>query len=239
MPGELTTVPFVLMYHSVGRTDADPYRIAVSPSRFEAQLDWVARHGRRGCSMRELLDALDGGSTTGLVGLTFDDGYADFTTRACPALRRHGFTATVFVVAGRLGGHNDWDRQGPRRPLMTADQVRHAAGQGIEIGSHGLCHRRLSTAGADVLTEELERSREILEALVNRRVRGFCYPYGELSDTCATAAEASGYDYAVATWGMARRDRHALPRTYVGERDRASRLLAKQIRHRLTWGGSR
>jgi hypothetical protein len=50
--------------------------------------------------------------------------------------------------------------------------------------------------------------------------------------------DTAGYDYAVATWHSAQRDRRAMPRTYVGERDRASRLLAKRVRHRFTWGKS-
>ncbi len=39
----------------------------------------------------------------GLVGLTFDDGYADFLHEALPVLRGHGCTATVFVLPGRPG----------------------------------------------------------------------------------------------------------------------------------------
>ncbi len=39
----------------------------------------------------------------GLVGLTFDDGYADFLHEALPVLRSHGCTATVFVLPGRPG----------------------------------------------------------------------------------------------------------------------------------------
>ncbi len=237
--GEPSGVPFVLMYHSVNDTDDDPYRITVSPARFAEQMRWLERHGLRGTSMRELLDAADRGRTTGLVGLTFDDGYADFTTHVVPVLARHGFTATVFVVAGRLGGHNDWEERGPVKSLMTVDQVREVARTGIEIGSHGLRHRRLTHADADLLGAEIEDSRETLESLTGVPVRGFCYPYGELSDAAVRAARAAGYDYAVATRASARRDRHALPRTYIGERDGAARMYAKLIRHRLAWRAGR
>jgi peptidoglycan/xylan/chitin deacetylase (PgdA/CDA1 family) len=37
------------------------------------------------------------------VGLTFDDGYADFVVHAMPILRHFGFTATVFPV--EIGSH--------------------------------------------------------------------------------------------------------------------------------------
>ncbi len=235
MHSELRWVPFVLMYHSVARRDADPNMITISPARFARQMRWLQRRRLRGTSMRQLLDAADCGSTAGLVGLTFDDGYADFTTHVAPVLAEHGFTATAFVVAGKLGGHNDWD-EGPRKALMTADEVREAARLGVEIGSHGLGHRALADARADVVGLEVEHSRVILEDLLGEPVRGFCYPYGALSDSAAAAARTAGYDYAVATWQHARRDRYAMPRTYVGERDGTPRLYAKQLRHRLTWG---
>ncbi|HEX2773058.1 MAG TPA: lipid II flippase MurJ [Micromonosporaceae bacterium] len=228
--------PVVLMYHSID-TGNDPYRITVSPARFEQQMEWLKRRGLRGTSMRELLDAADRGCAGRLVGLTFDDGYADFTTHALPVLARHGFTATVFVVAGKLGESNDWDEMGPTKPLMTADQVRAAARLGIEIGSHGVEHVRLSEADDDVLRYEIVGSRATLEAIAGAPVRGFCYPYGDVPDG-VNAVRHAGYDYAVATRTTARRDRYALPRIYVGEGDGAARLLAKLIRHRLIWGSA-
>jgi peptidoglycan/xylan/chitin deacetylase (PgdA/CDA1 family) len=233
-------LPLILMYHSVCDHSTDPYRVTVSPHRFAEHMRWLRLSGMQAVSVRELLDAPE--RTAGgrrLVGLTFDDGYADFSTVALPILRRFGFTATVFVVADRLGGHNDWDPAGPTKALMTADQVRAAAGMGIEIGSHGMSHTSLAAADPVLLKSEVESSRDVLESLLGTSVGGFCYPYGELSDATVSAVRDAGYDYGVATWHRARKDRHALPRTYVGERDRSARLRAKQLRHRLVWGGRR
>jgi len=233
MSGDRPAMPFVLMYHSVaGRTD-DPHLVTVSPPRFDEQMRWLARRGLRGVSMRDLLA---GGPASGMVGLTFDDGYADFAAGVVPVLQRYGFNATVFVVAGRLGGHNDWEYHGPVKPLMTASQVREVAGAGMEVGSHGLNHLSLSRATVGVLADETRRSREILESLTGAPVTGFSYPYGHVSCSATDAVEGAGYDYAVATWASARRDRRALPRTYVGDQDGSSRLLVKWIRHRFTWG---
>jgi peptidoglycan/xylan/chitin deacetylase (PgdA/CDA1 family) len=236
MPDELTVLPLTLMYHSVCGSAADPYQITVSPDRFAEHMRWLHRSRLRGVSMRELLNAAQQGSASRLIGLTFDDGYADFSTEVLPVLRRYGFTATVFVVAGNLGGHNDWDA-GPAKPLMTADQVRDVARMGAEIGSHGMNHCSLANANPALLASEVTRSRDVLQTLLETTVDGFCYPYGELSDAAVMATREAGYDYAVATFQTARRDRHALPRTYVGQRDGGARLLAKRIRHRLAWGG--
>src|SRR6185437_10071533 len=152
--------PPVLMYHSVEPYDQDPYLVTVRPERFEQQLRWLHRRGLRGTSMRELLAARRAGADRGLVGLTFDDGYVDFREHALPALARYGFTATVFVIADLLGGVNSWDPAGPRKALMSADQVREVARCGIEIGSHGRRHVSLTSTGE--LIAEVTGSRDIL-----------------------------------------------------------------------------
>jgi peptidoglycan/xylan/chitin deacetylase (PgdA/CDA1 family) len=193
---------------------------------------WLARRGLRGTSVRDLLAARAAGRGKGLVGLTFDDGYADFAQHALPVLQRFGFGATVFVIAGRLGRDNGWDPEGPRKPLMDARQVRDLAQAGIEIGSHGLRHVRLPAA-RDVLAEEVGGSRHILQEITGEPVGGFCYPYGDIDATAVGRVRELGY--ACAIWASAYTGRHALPRTYIGEADTAPRLWAKRARHQLTW----
>ncbi len=227
-------MPIVAMYHSVEPCRSDPYRVTVSPQRFEQQMRWLARRGLRGAAVREVLAARAAGAGQGLVGLTFDDGYTDFARYALPVLHRLGFTATVFVIAGRLGGHNSWDPDGPRKPLMDAGLVREVADAGIEIGSHGLRHVRLPEAPA-ALGAEVGVSRDILQAVTGQPVPGFCYPYGAVDDAAVQQVRAAGYDYACAIWPSPHTGRHALPRSYVGEADGPSRLWAKAVRHRLTW----
>jgi peptidoglycan/xylan/chitin deacetylase (PgdA/CDA1 family) len=221
--------PMVLMYHSVEPYTSDPFQVTVSPARFEAQMRWLRRRGLRGVSMRELL----ADPRKGLVGLTFDDGYTDFATHVMPVLTRYGFTATVFVVAGALGGHNSWDQPGPRKTLMTAGEVRAAAAAGMEIGSHNLTHRRMPQADDRTVATEAARSREVLSDLVGGEVTGFCYPYGAVGAREVDAVRAAGYDYACAVYRSPLAGRFAVPRTYVGDRDGAARLSAKRVRHAL------
>ncbi len=105
-------MPLVLMYHSVEPYQADPYLVTVSPPRFGQQMRWLARRGLRGVSMRDLLAARAAGAGKGLVGLTFDDGYADFARHALPVLRRYGFGATMFVIAGGSAARTRGTRKG-------------------------------------------------------------------------------------------------------------------------------
>ena len=212
----------VLMYHSVTPYTEDPYHVTVSPNRFEQQMGWLDRRGLRGVSIAELLAARRHGCDAGLVGLTFDDGYADFLRYALPALLRHGFTATAFVIAGRLGGVNAWDVLGPRKPLMTARQVREAAAARVEIGSHGLRHVTLNDASNRVLIREQRVSREILQDITGTQVGGFCYPYGHLNRRVLDGVQGSGYEYGCAIWASELTSQYAMPRVYIGEIGRAS-----------------
>ncbi|MDH6578476.1 polysaccharide deacetylase family protein [Kitasatospora sp. MAP5-34] len=225
--------PWILMYHSVADEEDDPYLLTVSPERFAAQMDWLHRTGRRGVSIRELLRARADGRAHRMVGLTFDDGYADFARHAVPVLHRHGFTATAYVVPDLLGSDNGWDVKGPRKQLLTVDQVPELADAGWEIGSHGLGHQALPGLPADVLATQTRESRRALEELVGGPVTGFCYPYGAVDLPAALAVRDAGYEYACAIGHSELTGRFALPRCYVGDRDGAWRLRAKRGRHRM------
>ena len=228
-------MPAVLMYHSVSPYTHDPYLVTVSPARFRQQMAWLRARGLRGVGVAELLAARTGAGAAGLVGLTFDDGYADFMLYALPVLARYGFAATVFPLAARLGGVNTWDPAGPRKPLMTARQVRQAADAGMEIGSHGLRHVSLPSASGAALTAELENSRAVLQAASGQPVAGFCYPYGDANPRVVAAVRTAGYSYGCAIWRGEHTSQHALPRIYIGEPDSTWRLWAKAVKHRLTW----
>ncbi|MEV1295989.1 polysaccharide deacetylase family protein [Pseudonocardia sp. NPDC049635] len=229
----MTNWPQIWMYHSVSEYDSDPYQVTVTPGRFDAQMRWLRGRGMRGVGVTELLRAHDTGTARGLVGLTFDDGYADFLHEAVPVLQRHGCTATVYALSGRLGGTNEWDRPGPRKRLMTPDELRACATAGMEIGSHGVAHVSLPGVSQAELRVELERSRDELSDVAGVRVRGFAYPYGHAGTREIHASRTTGYDHAVAIHPGGAANRHALPRLFVGERDRAARLRAKALRQRL------
>jgi len=236
-PWRWRDVPLILMYHTVDEPADDPHRLAVSPRRFAAQVRTLRRLGLRGVGVGELLAA---GADRGLVGITFDDGYAGVRRHALPILRRFGATATVFAVADRIGGRNDWDGGG--WPLLSAPDLAVLADAGWEIGAHGANHVPLAGLPAEVLADEVAGARDRLSAALGVPVDGFCYPYGSMDDAARSAVRAAGYDYACAvdTPGEAL-GAAAVPRIYVGERDRALRLTAKRVlyRARLARGARR
>ena len=220
--------PLVLMYHSIGAVEEDPNRICVSPDRFAQQLDWLYRRGLRGVTVRELWQATERTAASRLVGLTFDDGYQDFLTAALPILERYGFTATVFVVAGLLGGENRWDG-GPRRPLLGKNELREVMARGIEIGCHGMSHTKLAGLDRTTLLREVQDSRELLSGLLGEAVEGFCYPYGSLDEPAIQAVRETGYSYGCGVKvPLTEVSPFSLPRMHVGQRDGYLRLTVKR-----------
>ena len=225
----LSSIPMILMYHGVGDVAEDPYQLYVTPSRFAEQMTWLKQRGLRGVGIGTLVDAMQAGRAHGLVGLSFDDGYVSVLESALPELVRHGFTATMFIISGRLGGTNEWD-EGPVFQLMSADQVREVAAAGMEIGSHSATHVRMSRLNGDRLEAEISGSRASLGELMGAPIRGFAYPWGSNDAAARRAVRDAGYDYACAVetpvpeLGLV-----ALPRIVFTERDGAGRMATKQF----------
>jgi peptidoglycan/xylan/chitin deacetylase (PgdA/CDA1 family) len=223
----LSQVPLILMYHRVAEVAENS--LCVTPGRFAEQMGWLKRHGLRGVGVGTLVDAMRAGRHRGLVGITFDDGFASLVQAALPALLSHGFTATMFIVSGLLGGTNEWD-EGPVWRLVSADQVRELAAAGMEIGSHGVTHLHLAGADADQLKAEVSDSRASLSDLIGTAIRGFAYPYGSMDSAARHAVRDAGYDYAcAANTPMTELGLVTLPRMFIAECDGDIRMAAKRL----------
>jgi len=193
----------ILMYHQIGRFDAAPRRHRAGycrVERFRRQMRWLAALGYRVISLDDALRGLFGGQRIPprSVVLTFDDGYRNFSEYAFPVLEHHGFPATVFLVADRIGQHADWLRDGQvQAPLMDADTIRELHARGVTFGSHTLDHPRLTRLSPEAQWRELSESRERLESLLQAPVRHFCYPYGDYDAATRDLARRAGYESAL------------------------------------------
>jgi peptidoglycan/xylan/chitin deacetylase (PgdA/CDA1 family)/glycosyltransferase involved in cell wall biosynthesis len=227
----------VLAYHAIQDVSDDTPLgdWSVSPARFAAQLDTLLERGWTFVDLDAVLRALDGDgelpARSALV--TFDDVYAHLREAALPVLAERGISATLFAVAGHVGGENDWDRaKGARRlELMGADGLRELAAAGHEIGSHGMTHRPLTSVPRDELNDELGGSADTLEALGLARPRAFAYPHGAWDATVAAGARDAAYAvaFAIDPGVVTRtRDRWSLPRVEVMASD-SPRALALKV----------
>jgi peptidoglycan/xylan/chitin deacetylase (PgdA/CDA1 family) len=229
---ETPDVP-ILMYHRVaadGPAGLRPYRI--EPDVLDRQLSYLHRFGYRTATVDEIWHAkVSGLPVPGrVVALTFDDGYQDFAEVAWPLLRRYGFTATVYLVTGHVGGRAEWDSQfGEPAPLMDWQTVRALAREGICFGAHSSTHPRLTTVNREQLAQELTAPREAFIEHLGKPPLGFCYPFSDHSADVRSAVEQSGYDHAVAgeVPRDAPRNRFLLPRTEILGGDSFDAFLAK------------
>jgi peptidoglycan/xylan/chitin deacetylase (PgdA/CDA1 family) len=181
----------ILTYHAV---EDGPAPLFVSPGLFREHVRLIAASGAKVLSLDAVADGLESGALPGRwVAITFDDGYRSVAQHAAPALAADSLPATVFALAGRLGGDNAWPGQPapvPVRPLASAAELAELAETGWSIGSHGLTHARLDGPGTE---REIAGSRARLEAEVGTEVGWFALPYG--ADPGHEAAELIASTY--------------------------------------------
>ncbi len=103
--------------------------------------------------------------------------------------------------------------------MMTDDQVRSLAQNGVGIGAHTVNHPILSSISAAAAREEIQQSRQYLENLVQSPVDVFAYPNGrpdlDYGIEHRDLVSELGFKVAVSThWGVstAHSDRYQLPR---------------------------
>jgi peptidoglycan/xylan/chitin deacetylase (PgdA/CDA1 family) len=192
--GPATYVPIVY-YHYIRinpvATDRVGFSLSTPPAMFRAQMQYLANHGFQVISLHQAVLAIKNHS--GLpphpVVLTFDDGYADFFTTAVPILQGHGFTATDFVISGRMG----WGG------YMTPSQVVAADAMGFSIGAHTVDHVALAAQSPTRAAWEIRQSKLTLEGLLGHPVLDFAYPYGSFNAYDEAQAKSDGFETAAST----------------------------------------
>ena len=190
----MTYVP-ILYYHYIrinpNARDRLGFSLSTPPAMFSAQMQYLADHGFHVISLHQAVVAVK--NHTGLpsrpIVLTFDDGYTDFFSAAIPILQSHGFTATSFVISGRMG----W------AGFMTPSQVVAADGMGFTIGAHTVDHVALAAQTPARATWEMKQSKLALEQLLGHPVVDFAYPYGSFNQYDMAQAKSLGFETAVST----------------------------------------
>ena len=224
----------ILMYHSIANMPkGTPMRsLHVPPRRFAWQMKLLKWLGYKGVNMSELLPYLKGEKTGKVVGITFDDGYRNNLTQALPVLKKHGFSATCYLVSENIGGNNYWDLDKgiPENPIMNHNEIKSWIASGMEIGSHAQHHIRLSQYNSDIITQEVSLSKDELTSTFNCTINHFCYPYGDYNDQVVDAVKSAGYQSAT-TVNRARATSEdnpwMLPRVFITHRTFTHLFLMK------------
>jgi peptidoglycan/xylan/chitin deacetylase (PgdA/CDA1 family) len=211
----LSSVP-VLMYHSISG-GAGP--TCIDPETFRRQMGLLGEAGYQIIPLGDLVPWIEEGRELphGSAVLTFDDGFLDFATAAFPELERRGYTATVFLPVGHVGGTDRWERTRPgarARRLLDWSAVAELAQAGIDFGGHGVTHRDLTQLEGDELEDEITRPKATIEERLARPVTSFAAPFGRTAPA-ADAIVRRHYRAAVSTElapAGRRSDLYAIPR---------------------------
>ena len=184
----------VLCYHRVG---TEVSKMSVSPSRFEAQLDWLLANGYRVIRLSELAEFLAGKRAVPrrAVVLTFDDGYQNVYRNAFPLLKKKGVAATVFIYTDFVGAGDglSWAQMNEMQRSGLVDIQSHTK-------SHANLAQRLAGETDAAYRQRLDRElktpmtlaeREMAET--NHRFRYLAYPYGDANDFVLDAMRRNDY----------------------------------------------
>lgn len=213
----------ILYYHRIADTNDE---LSVTPRRFVAQMEELARSGLRGV---DAVEAALGGE--GIVGLNFDDGYRDVAEYALPVLERLGFRATVFIATGVTDGRARFEWYEHQPALLGWDEIAALDRSGtLTFEPHTITHRSLLALDDDDAEREIGGSKAELEERLGRQTQVFCYPAGLFGPRDRALAASAGFRFAVTCEpgaNTSETDPLTLHRIQVDRRDRLPAFRAK------------
>ena len=183
----------VLCYH---RVSPDGGLFSTTPEVFAAHLAWLAGRGYTTLTAREVGAVASGRAAAPAgpaVALTFDDGYADLDTAVAPALRRHGFRATSFLITDRCPAEPS-----PGDEHLSWSAARRLAAEGVlEFGTHTHSHGRweLQADRAGEVADDIATSVKALAEGLGRppeELAELAWPWGRTCDAWDDAARQLG-----------------------------------------------
>ena len=206
----------ILMYHSIGY---NAVFFTVTPENFKWQMDYLKANGYQTAFLSELVGWLRTGAVlpAKTTVLTFDDGYQDIYTNAFPILKEHGFKATIFLATDFIGGAMN-NRSNVPLKMLSWQQIEEMYQSGlIDFQPHSSGHYDLDRVTLAEAEGQILKSRQLIEAGLNKKCTLFAYPRGKYSLELIRVLKKNGFEAAVTV-----REGVVLERTDVLELSRNS-----------------
>lgn len=227
----------ILVYHRFGPTVADS--MTTRTETFVRQLAAMRQEGFRIMPLAEVVAGLTGKGDLPekAVAITVDDGHRTVYTDLLPIIKRERLPVTLFIYPSAISNASY---------AMTWEEIREMQATGlVAIGSHTYWHpnfkvekRRLAAdAYAALVKTQLEKSRATLKRRLGVETDILAWPFGITDRELQTAAQAAGYQAALALGERIASDRDpalALPRFLIVDAVGVKGLLG-----RLRQGGAR
>ncbi len=184
-----TGIP-VLIYHSISRSDS---YLAVSPEKFEKQIDYLKRSGYRTLRPVELLGLKNSEKK---VIISFDDGFKDNFTTALPILKKYGFTAAIFISTKYINKRSKYcsDNKDKNFQMLSSEEIWKLETAGWQICSHFHSHRNLIDLGEQEIRDEFKTSKEILNQIVinKQSLDIVSYPRNKINENVLSVVASMG-----------------------------------------------
>ena len=182
----------ILTYHRFGKKSKSS--LSIPAQVFDQQMAYLKTNGYRVIPLSDLIAFMQFHMTLPkkAVVITIDDGYRSVYDIALPILKKHGFTATLFIYIDFVGIPGS---------SVTWKQLKEMKSSGFEVGSHTLSHSNLTKKRKDESEEayieriekELLLSKQIIDKKLNQNTVSVAFPYGAYNQQILDICEKTGY----------------------------------------------
>jgi len=191
--------------------DADVW--TVTEDQFEKQMRWLSENGYETVTLKQVARWREGAieMPPKPVVITFDDGDRSVLDHAWPVLDRYGFTASLFVVTGKVGeswkgvDNLNWAELRQMHDSGTFDIQSHTHDLHHKV-SKGRQHVPVFLAGAngdhefeaylsweDAILDDLGTSRALIRRHIGVESQFLAWPYGHGSEAVDQVAVEAGF----------------------------------------------
>lgn len=177
----------VLMYHS---HLLPKVFFNVTPDNLSWQLNFLLKRGYKFIFAKDLVGMLARKeSLKNIIVITYDDGHIDFLETAMPEFREKHIPVTLFWPK-EMKENKMFTSDGTECLLINKSQIDEIKDEKIlEIGSHGLTHRELTSLSNEELISECRRDGGT----------SFAYPRGKFGQREKDVVKESGYSISFST----------------------------------------
>lgn len=184
----------VLVYHTLNPTI--PGSMTITPSRVEAQLNWLKQHGYTVIPMRELVSYLQGKTNTlppKSVVITDDDGHKSVYTYLLPIAEKYHIPVTLFIYP-QIISHAKY--------ALTWEQLKALQKTGLfDVEGHTYWHpnfkqdrKRMSPAAFQKMVDvQLIKSKQVIEKKLGTPITLLAWPFGIHDAYLENQAAKAGY----------------------------------------------
>ncbi len=171
----------ILMYHSVSLNNKF---FTVTPKKFEKQIRYIHKKGYKVIFLSEMIRKIKNReSISGMVSITFDDGYQDNYLNAFPILKKYNLPATFFLIAGQI------DQEG----FLSKEQIKYMYKEGIaEFMPHTVNHPDLRMISFEESLLEINNSKVLIEDILGIQSNVFAYPKGRYTEKILDYVKCGG-----------------------------------------------